>query len=281
MPYDTRSEYYCGTWNNYTDEDMLVFPRMFSNNELNYYVSGQETGESGTRHLQFYLEFPKRIRHSQLKRLLPRCYLAKREKTAQQASDYCKKEGNFQEEGELSKPQQGKRNDIEAVAQLVAEGKTAREIAKAYPAQWIKFSRGIEDLRKVLSSEHQVTEFTEFRWEINVTKTHVFQGLPGIGKTEYAKYLLPKALFVTHMDDLLLYDPDEYNGIIFDDMSFEHLPREAQIHIADFDNPRSIHIRYRVARIPAKTIKIFTTNKQRIFIDDGAINRRIEMHYLE
>ena len=51
------------------------------------------------------------------------------------------------------------------------------------------------------------------------------------------------------------------DGIVLDDMSFAHLPRETIIHLLDWDVDRSIHCRYNCAYIPHGTRKIFTTNK--------------------
>lgn len=100
-------------------------------------------------------------------------------------------------------------------------------------------------------------------------------GPSGIGKTTWAKaYCQLPALWVTHMDDLRLFRAGFHKSIIFDDMSFCHMPRESQIAIADTQQSRSIHIRYGVARIPAGIQKIFTSNVE-IFQEDEAIKRRI------
>lgn len=79
---------------------------------------------------------------------------------------------------------------------------------------------------------------------------------------------------VSHMDQLKDYDATVHDGILFDDMSFKHMPRTAQIHIADMDDDRYIHIRYATAYIPKGTLKIATTNVRDIFDDDAAIKRR-------
>lgn len=79
------------------------------------------------------------------------------------------------------------------------------------------------------------------------------------------------------MDDLVRYDAGEHDGIVFDDISLLHLHREAQIQILDFDQPRSIHVRYTTAFIPSGTRKIFTTNNHNGFIfnaGDAALERR-------
>ncbi|UYD39087.1 MAG: replication associated protein [Wigfec virus K19_450] len=106
-------------------------------------------------------------------------------------------------------------------------------------------------------------------------KSLVIYGESGIGKTNWAKWHMElPSLFVSHLDSLRDFDSSFHKSIIFDDVSFMHMPRESQIHVVDQFDPRSIHCRYRVANIPAGTPKVFTANR-RIFQDDPAINRRI------
>lgn len=107
--------------------------------------------------------------------------------------------------------------------------------------------------------------------------TLIIHGKAGVGKTELAKALIPTALFISHLDRLKDFHQGTHGGIILDDMDFTSLSRAEQIKLADFDNPRDIHIRYKVAHIPAKTLKIVTTNLHPyggVFISDDAIKRR-------
>lgn len=111
----------------------------------------------------------------------------------------------------------------------------------------------------------------------NRAKTLIISGPTEIGKTSLAKALLPRALFVSHMDQLRAYDSTRHEGVIFDDMSFKHLHREAQIHIADTYEPRAIHVRYAIALLPENTPRILTTNRDYdgvLDTTDPAIRRR-------
>jgi hypothetical protein len=109
-------------------------------------------------------------------------------------------------------------------------------------------------------------------------------GPSNMGKTEWVKTWFKNPHLVGHMDDLRKFNKDVHDGIIFDDMSFAHMPRETGIFLADWDNNRSIHARYEPAMIPAHTRKVFTSNKtfNETFPQDehGAIRRRFS-HFLE
>lgn len=116
--------------------------------------------------------------------------------------------------------------------------------------------------------------FTWADFEFKADKFNIMVGPSGCGKTSYVKSKYPKILLVSHMDQLGTYDKDVHEGILFDDMAFQHMPRTAQIHIADMDDDRYIHIRYGMAFIPKGTLKICTTNIKDIFTEDAAIRRR-------
>lgn len=110
----------------------------------------------------------------------------------------------------------------------------------------------------------------------NFDKTLVLIGPTGCGKTTWAKTHAPKpALFVTHMDTLKSFNPEIHHSLIFDDMTFQHLPTQAQIHLVDKEDPRSIHTRYVKIDLPANLVKIFTCNENP-FQEHEAINRRIK-----
>lgn len=259
--------------------------------QVKYLIYGQETAPTtGCVHYQGYVVFTngKSLKAAK-KKISPRCHLEVSKGSAEQNRKYCSKDGIIKEFGDL--PQQGKRSDLVAVQDAIKKGATEKEIAETHFGTWVKYRKSLQAYRELIHTRPSISKWklTDFPGEWlsagNGLREYslIFWGLPGIGKTEFAKACMPGALLVSHVDDLLLYDPNEYSGIIFDDMSFTHMPRSAQIHIVDSDNGRSIHCRYRTAWIPPNTQKIFTTNEHegRIFdLDDGAIRRRVKVSHL-
>lgn len=129
--------------------------------------------------------------------------------------------------------------------------------------------------KKPLRVDHPLTSFSVPTWDR--TKTLILTGPTNAGKTALAKALLPNALFISHIDGLKNFST-LYDGIIMDDMTFTHYPRESQIHLVDTAEEREIHCRHTNGRIPADVPRIITTNRNPsavLFVDDPAIKRRI------
>lgn len=283
------SKYYVFTLNNWTEAERTSINDACERHDIiTYLVYGRENGASGTPHLQGYLELSSRKRLNPVKRLLgvQRVHLEKRRGTGRQASDYCKKEdADPFVYGELVADESGRRTDLESAIDDLRGGASLRDLWNNHTSVMVRHSRGmalaLENLRPPV--EHTTFELESFSYhplEMDLSKSQIIWGPSGTGKTSYALSLYPSALMVSHMDDLVRFNPDLHGAIVFDDMSFSHMPRQAQIHLVDQDHARSIHVRYQVATIPAHTIKIFTCNDEdgAIFLDDAAINRRIQKH---
>ena len=73
-----------------------------------YIVCGREVGDSGTPHLQGYIYYKNAVRLSTMKEVHPTAHWEPQRGTPQQASDYCKKEGDFYECGNIPMSQQKK-----------------------------------------------------------------------------------------------------------------------------------------------------------------------------
>lgn len=121
-----------------------------------------------------------------------------------------------------------------------------------------------------------------FQWDQDWDRaqTLILWGPTATGKTALAKALIgPNPLLIRHLD-ILRTLTGTHTGVIFDDMSFLHQPREAQIHLVDTDEDTHIHIRYGVAVIPRLMPRIITTNlvpSGVLQILDPAIARRVQV----
>lgn len=116
-------------------------------------------------------------------------------------------------------------------------------------------------------------ELDEFDFSTNLT--NVIVGPTGCGKTVLClRRMIKPLLFVTHVDQLRMFSPRIHRSILFDDMAFNHLPLQAQIHLCDRAMPRSIHRRYGTTLIPPG-IQVTITCNERPLLWDPPINRRI------
>lgn len=149
-----------------------------------YLVSGLEEGESGTPHLQMYVEFSSPQRMSAIKKVLGsgiHCEVARGK--AQEAANYCMKDNTFVEFGELRG--QGARNDLIGLRDALASGKRGRELLDAdetAPA-FFKYQRGI-------AAAVELYDVPPVRRDVEVS---LYFGPPGTGKSTRARLELPRA----------------------------------------------------------------------------------------
>lgn len=161
---------YCFTLNNYTEDDETRIQAIV----CRYLIYGRETGESGTPHLQGYIEFKNAVRPSTINRKLGgRAHTEARRGSPSQAADYCKKDGDYFEKGSIS--QQGRRTDLVSLYQRVKEGKTDSEILEELPGTFLKYSKAVTTARCVLAA----ASGSRFQ----PVEVNVFWGEPGSGKT--------------------------------------------------------------------------------------------------
>lgn len=109
---------------------VILFPETNTlKKNINYCIIGIEIcPDTKNIHYQGYMEFNKSIRFSKIKKIFPTMHIEKRRGTAQQASDYCKKDGKFYVFGEISN--QGKKTTINHTKEVL-KLKSAEE-AKEY-----------------------------------------------------------------------------------------------------------------------------------------------------
>jgi len=236
------SSRWCFTLNNPTPAETELYNAFLSGDQVRYGVVGSEVGESGTPHLQgfFILHSPRRLAF--VNGALPRSHKERARGTSEQAADYCKKDGIFQEWGSLPNSQ-GTRNDIAAFRQWVTEQEarpTQRQIANEFPSLFLRYPRLTELVEHL--RERPVLVVGELReWQLDLEQfletdpddrsVNFYVNPEGnAGKSWFVRYMVSKKpddvqfLSVGKRDDLA-YAIDENKSIFLFDV-----PRFAMEH---------------------------------------------------
>jgi len=151
--------------------------------------------DTGRKHLQMYLAFPKQVTMAGAKKLLGdnSAHFAPRyaESTPLQAATYCKKpetrdpaEGSGPFETGSLPAGQGKRSDLVSVQAALDAGASDREIADTHFAAFVRYHRGFQLYRTL-----------HVRDRSDVTFAVVYWGPPGSGKTRAAANWYPSSTF--------------------------------------------------------------------------------------
>lgn len=170
---------------------------------VTYCVMGKEIcPDTGRLHLQGYMELDSPKKLSTLQNLLPGVHFERRKKTAEQAANYCKKDGDFTEWGELKK--QGKRTDLTEFMDAVKDGKKKRQLIEDHPAVFARYNKFANDYIQIVK-EDNVEKITEFEpmypWQQEIldilaqpadprTIVWVYDAWGNSGKTYLARYLV-------------------------------------------------------------------------------------------
>lgn len=201
---------------------------------INYLVYQLEAGNQGTRHIQGYVEFDNSRSISAIKSTLGEMHIEKRQGTAKQASDYCKKrEGSIAgpfEFGTLSN--QGKRTDYEHIRDRFIKGDTIRDIAFDHPGQFAKNSRGLRELQTI------------FQPPINLhtlKQVCVLWGSPGTGKSSFWSRLSSIMNLTTYAKDPDTVWWDGYSNhstIMLDEFPGSMSAKDAVKVLGEFNYPK-------------------------------------------
>lgn len=145
-----QSKYWCFTLNNPTDEEKGKIADVLTDAaQAVYGVVGREVGANGTPHLQGYVILPTRRRLGYLRRVFSaRGHYEVARGTPQQNRDYCKKDGDSDEYGNIPLVTQGRRSDLESVFEWASEfeaenGRPPRspDLARKFPVVYTKYPR--------------------------------------------------------------------------------------------------------------------------------------------
>lgn len=155
-----QSRRWCFTLNNHTDLDqerlLEVLPL------TKYLVFGNEVGDNGTPHLQGFVIFNSARSRQNAKDVLgsQRYHLEIARGTSKQASDYCKKDGDYVEHGSFPSTQ-GKRSDWELYKEWCVDlGRlpTDRELAAEWTNLYVRYREACFNVARAVLPPPSFTE---------------------------------------------------------------------------------------------------------------------------
>lgn len=191
----------------------------FELDKLQYGVIGIEDGDRNeVRHYHATLYFKSPRSWKKMKKLFPRANIEKALGTCQQGADYCKKDGNWDEFGEI--PQQGKRSDIDEIRDVVNETQSMKEVvmvAKSYQA--IKVAEAI-------------LKYTEKprNWKPEV---FWFFGATGTGKSKLAYEMLGEDCYTCLSTGRWFDGYDAHENVLIDDMRKDFMKFHELLRLLD------------------------------------------------
>jgi len=184
----SRAFHWCFTLNNYSEDEYTKIIES-AEESTKYWIIGKEIGDSGTPHLQGYVSLRRRSSLSYVRNLFgSRIHFEVARGSARQNREYCSKDGNFREGGNIPSPSVSKPTDRDTVARefksAIARGNDGMAEFSDLRAGVFYFS-GYNLLRN-----HFLLCRPEQRPDIKVTWIY---GPPGVGKSRKAHGEMPEA----------------------------------------------------------------------------------------
>lgn len=179
-----RSRAFCFTLNNYTDEDEARIAAAGAQ----YTLYGKEVGEAGTPHLQGYLYFKNQRTLKSVHKKLVGAHVEPRRGTHEQASEYCKKDGDYVEYGIAPE-----KNGGDSMASKIERNKRIRDT----PLNQL-VEEGVIDITQVRKIKNAKLDLAQENqpYVADGTRGHWFYGPPGTGKTHYARHEWGEAFYI-------------------------------------------------------------------------------------
>lgn len=179
-----RSRGWCWTINNPSGWDDTDIEKLVA--EAQYVCYGKETGEEGTPHYQGYCYFRERKSLSQLKDIVPRAHLEIQRGTTQQAVEYTKKDGDWNEWGTMPSGPGGQKDRWKEVLRLARTG-NLEEIEEKFPAIFLRYHAKLLGLHK--PERPLILPVLENEWWVGKTGTGKSRELWNRFPSHYSKSL--------------------------------------------------------------------------------------------
>lgn len=200
---DTQARNWCFTVNNPTVTDIEFYEYLQTLAGVKYFIFCRERGNGtkenpdGTVHFQGYIEFGCGKRFSTLvkdfgaDKVGNQGHIEPRHGTRKGCVDYVRKVGKHKDKAETQIGDviewgefiaDGQRSDLEEVVAMVGRGASDSEIKEAFPSQFLRYYRNIEDLRGAELRQKFLRFSRMYREGMRVVYIY---GSPRTGKTRY------------------------------------------------------------------------------------------------
>lgn len=200
---------FCFTLNNYTDEEVKQICDLELGELVRAGIAAREVAESGTRHIQGYIEVRRRYRFNGLRDAIPalaRAALFVSRGSRKQNFVYCSKQQDvFWQVGDAGGS--SSRTDLCEIRSQIDAGVSEMAIAQSKFPQWCQYRRAFAEYRALAGGDGGL------RLNLHVS---VYYGIPGSGKTRAAYEMGGDSLYVWPGGKWF----DGYNGertVLFDD----------------------------------------------------------------
>lgn len=196
------------TLNNYSDDEAAALEALGTElpDTLKYLVYGRETGEEGTPHLQGYASFSKRTTLARVKRIVgSRAHVEVARGTPKQASDYCKKDGDFKEYGTCPAGK-GARTDLQQVVEACKRGDSLKRLAEDHPAAMLRYGSQLVKMKGLYPPQKDICP-----------EIHCFIGKTGVGKTRRVYEFVNRDELWVHPGERWFDGYDMHKAALFDD----------------------------------------------------------------
>lgn len=255
---------------------------------IKYIIIQGELCKEGKKHIQGFIQFNGKKRMDQIKKYFGdnTLHIEKRFGTVEQARDYCKQQKNgvwqeWQEYGEITLKEQGKRTDLINIRQRLIEGETLNQIRANTDSEnelrlTIQYGRQLKELEYIIQQEQVkkqlIEDYNDVEWkewqqslieELNNKPNNrkvkwIYDKQGNNGKSYLSKYLQlsKRVYYITggkQQDILYGYDNEE---IIIYDLARTYADNMEHIYttIENFKNGMYLSTKYetrqRIFKIP-------------------------------
>lgn len=189
----------CFTVNNYTQQEYDIFVELGENRDkCQYLIIAKEVGDSGTPHLQGYIEFTRKHSYMKFVTMTGRNFWARpRSGSQKEAKEYCQKTAEYREWGEPRRQGNVKESmRLETMVDAIEEGSRPSELVRS----------GVVDSTQKLAVMDKLINVLEKK-RLHKTEVIYLYGETGTGKTRSA---------IKYFADILGKEEDD--PTIFDDI---------------------------------------------------------------